>query len=693
MSEESPPALRNDLKMRKITQRGETFYILKEPEKGAYFRFDEPQYLMMTLFDGQRSKEQLIDAFDKASDEYAYDMEALDELLNSARDNTLLERSRKERNAALMEKLKSDRKGMRLQRQGSLLHMRFKLVDPNALFDRIIDKLRWIWSPWGVRATFVLMALAILVVVSQGDRFINDLERVFFQSQSGLWGFMGVWIVALGAIALHEVGHGLTCKHYGGDVDEMGFLLLAFNPCLYCNVNDAWLFEENRHKIYVALAGVWFEMILGAFAAFIWVLVDSDNPVGMICFILMCISTASSLFMNLNPLMKFDGYYILADMLEVPNLRENAISWFSYSLKTKIFRLEAEAPLHPSPREKRVYLTYGGLTVTYLTLMLSGLAVMVYGMVADGMGTFPAILFLFLILKVARLLLGTWPGTFKELIVKFFFSSVKRKIVSGVLFGCFVAALFLYKPPISIVTEGAVDAEMVSIHASEGGFVTQVGYQDDRSLTYGPGGVLFVIQSPDMALEKSQLIAQRAGLDLDQMGAHAIRDPRTLRHSMIQSRTVEEKLASINARMKRLEMTVPDGDWLVYGPPPVIMEGRHVGPGEEVLKLMPRRKRGISVLLEQADLSLVEEGNRAVVQLTGVGERVFHGVVQGVTPVAKAEGPKRLFQVRVALEIPEQVDPPPVELTGRVKILGDPQPLWKHIVRPIRQMFRADLWI
>ncbi len=397
--------------------------------------------------------------------------------MNSVKDYKLLRRSKEEKRAALVEKLKDQRQGRFLQAKGSLLNMRFHLHDPNEFFDRILDRVKWVWSPTGVKISFVLIFISMAMIFIQIDRFVADFERVFFYSQQGEWNFLSVWLVALGAIAVHEIGHGMTCKYFGGDVDDMGFLMLAFQPCLYCNVNDAWLFENNRHKIYVALAGVWIELVLAAFAIFIWSVIEVDNIIGRVCFILATVATASSLFLNLNPLMKFDGYYILSDIMEIPNLRQNSLDWFSFCLKKYLFRLDEEPPLKPSPREKRIYFNYGLLIVLYLTIMLSGIAFIGYDLVADAYGTWGVILFLLLVAKFVKMMTGSWSGVLKEFFMKTMFSTPTRKVISTVLGIGFGAALFLWTPHVVVMSEGEVDVETLPVHAREGGYVTYAGYR------------------------------------------------------------------------------------------------------------------------------------------------------------------------------------------------------------------------
>lgn len=691
---DAPAPLRSDLRVRKIAVKGETTFVIKEPDQQAYYRFDEAQYLMLTLFDGKRQAMQLIDAFDEASDEYAYDEEALNDLIDSAKAFKLLQKTEEEARAAFFEKLRERRRGFRLQAQGSLLFMRFKLLNPKAFFDTIIDSVQFIWSPWGVRVSFLLIGIALFMIMAQGSRFLTDFERVFFFTEQGGWNFFYIWLVAMGAIGFHEIGHGLTCRHFGGEVDDMGFLLLAFQPCFYCNVNDAWLFQNNKHKIYVALAGIWFELVLSALGVFIWSITDVDTLLGRVSFILVTIATASSLFLNLNPLMKFDGYYILSDWLEIPNLRQNALAWFSYTLKRKILRLEVEEPFQPSERERRIFFNYGMLIVVYLTLMLSGLAILGYGWIAEAYGTVGILLFLYLVAKLTKMMIGSWSTTMKEWFTMVFLSSLPRRIVSGLLLFGFVLALFLWTPPIIVLTHGTVEANTRPVNAPENGFVTEIHYQQaSRALDRGEDALLFRLESPTLDLEISQFQSRLSTLQLDRNTAMRDNARAEFRRVGIQTHTAEEQLLDAQDRRKKLQVTIPEGSWTVDGPPPLTLKGRYFTRGEVVVTLIPTDSRRFDVILEQSDLRAVRKGNSARIRLIGAPQHVYTGVVQQVTPVSKVEGPNRLFQVRIEMHLVEGVAPPPLGIQGEVMIRGEKAPLWRHVLRPIRATLRTDLWI
>jgi hypothetical protein len=131
------------------------------------------------------------------------------------------------------------------------------------------------------------------------------------------------WLTLLAITACHESAHGLTCKHHGGEVPEIGFLLLLLMPCFYCNVSDAWLFKDKAKRLWVTLAGGYFELFLWALAVFVWRLTLPGELLHHLALVVVTVC-GGRVFFNFNPLVKLDGYYLLSDLAEVPNLQRRA---------------------------------------------------------------------------------------------------------------------------------------------------------------------------------------------------------------------------------------------------------------------------------------------------------------------------------------------------------------------------------
>jgi putative peptide zinc metalloprotease protein len=171
-------------------------------------------------------------------------------------------------------------------------------------------------------ASVATMLSAVLLVATHFDTFYEKLpsyhEFFSFSTVGYLW-------VALGIVkVIHEFGHGLTCKAFGGEVHEMGALFLVFSPCLYCNVSDAWTMPSKWKRILISFAGIYVELIIASFATFIWWNTPAMPFVNNLSLSLMVVCSVSTVVFNANPLMRYDGYYILADWLEIPNLRERS---------------------------------------------------------------------------------------------------------------------------------------------------------------------------------------------------------------------------------------------------------------------------------------------------------------------------------------------------------------------------------
>ncbi|MBN2216748.1 MAG: hemolysin D, partial [Pirellulales bacterium] len=166
------------------------------------------------------------------------------------------------------------------------------------------------------------------LVLIEFDRFQGALPGfyTFFSPTNALW-----LAITLGVTkVIHEFGHGLTCKHFGGECHEMGVMVLVLTPCLYCNVSDSWMLPNKWQRAAIGAAGMYVEVVLASLATFIWWFsIDASNLLSMICLNVIFISSVSTILFNANPLLRYDGYYILADLTEIPNLRQKATSILS----------------------------------------------------------------------------------------------------------------------------------------------------------------------------------------------------------------------------------------------------------------------------------------------------------------------------------------------------------------------------
>ena len=334
------PRLRRDLTIsRQPTSEG-VIFVIKDPIKNRFYRFPEEAHFIASQLDGQTG----LAAIRKRTEEKFGTLlppEELTAFIGTLTTASLLDTGDGETARARTPFI-----------QGSLLYLRFRAFDPDRLFNYLIGKVGFCFTP----LFMVVSALTILSAVCVAFANWGDAVQGF-ASLFQWWALPLVLTIAVLVVVGHEFGHGLTCKHYGGEVHELGFMLIYFSPALYANVSDAWLFPEKSKRLWVGFAGPYIELFLWALATWTWRLTNTDTLINLIAFIVMVTSGVKTLF-NFNPIIKLDGYYLLSDWLEIPNLRKKAFACLNDTIKricgAKVPRLEKLGR-----RERRILLAYG----------------------------------------------------------------------------------------------------------------------------------------------------------------------------------------------------------------------------------------------------------------------------------------------------------------------------------------------
>ena len=244
----------------------------------------------------------------------------------------------------------------------SVFFARFSLYDPDQLFARMAKPIWWIWTKTCMWISIAIVAAAVVVFVRNASSNEAMMAQFFNFNNLAL-----IWVTTIIIKSIHEFGHGLTCKHFGGEVHEVGAMFLVFTPYFFVNVSDSWVMPDRRHRILVSAAGIYVELVLAAFATFLWAVVQPGQLQQMLYNVII-ISSVSTIFFNANPLMRFDGYYILTDLLEVPNLQGKSRSFVALQIRRLIFganEQDASMARMPLPR-KRLALFYFYAVASYI---------------------------------------------------------------------------------------------------------------------------------------------------------------------------------------------------------------------------------------------------------------------------------------------------------------------------------------
>ena len=192
--------------------------------------------------------------------------------------------------------------------------------------------------------------------------------------------------------AIHELGHGFACKYFGGQVHEIGAMLLYFDLAFFCNVNDAWGFPERRARLWVTAAGSWIQLILASVAGIVWWAMPPGSLLSDFAMATFVVAGILTVIFNLNPLLPLDGYFALMDVLEVPNLRPRAFAYLGWAIKHRLLGMDvAEPPV--DEREQRIFLWYGVLAAAYTGFILYVFAGLMYGWLDHALGALGVLLF------------------------------------------------------------------------------------------------------------------------------------------------------------------------------------------------------------------------------------------------------------------------------------------------------------
>ncbi|MGE3807445.1 MAG: biotin/lipoyl-binding protein [Gemmataceae bacterium] len=446
--------LRHDLVISKQAYDSATFYVVKDPVSLQYFRFDEYDHFLLERMDGNHTLEDIQKLFEEKFRPRRLRLEDLEGLGQRLLQAGLVYNDYPQAGQQLWERRKKRRGREILQKLTNILYIQFPLFDPDPLLGRLLPGLRWMFTRWFFFASVAFMLYALLFVGMHWNAIYNRLPS--YQEFFSFKYFIQLWI-ALGLVKIiHEFGHGLTCKAMGGECHDMGGLLMCLSPCLYMNVSDAWTMPDKWKRILVGVAGIYVELMIAGIATFLWWNTPGWPMVNNLALSLMIVCSLNTVLFNGNPLLRFDGYYVLADWLEIPNLRERANSYLKRVVQKHCLGMEVPPEPTMSLRRRVLFVVYAIASYLYgWIITFSVLYFMSQWLKPYKLGVVSAMLAAY-----AALSMVGWPlwNLIKGLRQRGKLPTMKPKRVSISLAAlAFVVALFFLLPlPVSRVRQTAL---------------------------------------------------------------------------------------------------------------------------------------------------------------------------------------------------------------------------------------------
>ncbi|MBU4273237.1 MAG: HlyD family efflux transporter periplasmic adaptor subunit, partial [Planctomycetes bacterium] len=559
----------------------------------------------------------------------------------------------------------------------NVLCIRFKGFDPERLLNRMYPYFRWIFSPWMMALSCMLMLSALTLVVVEFDVFRSKLPD-FYQFFSIHNAFLLALVLGVTKV-VHEFGHGLTCKHYGGECHEMGVMILVLTPCLYCNVSDSWLLPSKWQRAAIGAAGIYVEVLLASICTFLWWFSQPGQLFNNLCLNVMFISSVSTIIFNANPLLRYDGYYILSDVTEIPNLRQKATSILSRKLGQLCLGLEPpDDPFLPQ-RNQAFFALYSVAAALYRWVVVFSICWFLYKLFQSynleiiGQCMVAAALWGLFIVPLYKL--GKFfyvPGRIDQVKKPRFYTSL------GVLAAALLLFFFLPLPhsvicPLEIQ---ARDAHPVYVEVS--GELAAIDVKPGQRVTSGQP--LAQLENIDLSLEVARLEGSVKEYEarLKSLMQQSFRD----RHVAAQLPQVQEALKTVRDQLeqkiadrRRLRLVAPAAGMVLpptLTPPrdrsdenlppwsgtPLEPEnlGAYLEQGVLFCQVGDPTKLEAVLVVDQADRNLIQRGQRTKIKLEGFSETTIDGEIQEIAESELKVTPRRLATPHGG-EVPTKTDP------------------------------------
>jgi multidrug resistance efflux pump len=730
------PKLRDDL----IVSRQETptgiVHILKDPRSSRFFRLQDLEYQIAHHLDGATPLAAVASA---ANTELGVetDEEGLRPFVEQLRSRGLLEDPNATRPAPTTSR-------------GNILWFRLKAFDPDRLFDRLIGKIGFFFTPYFVVGAIALIAWAIVTAAMHAAEIHADLVRLWRVES-----LVFAWVTILVVTTLHEFAHGLTCKRFGGHVHEIGFLLIYFQPAFYCNISDAWLFPEKSKRLWVTAAGGFFELTLWGLATLLWRVTERGVWISDAALIVMATSAVKQFF-NINPLIKLDGYYLLSDWLEIPNLRQRAFSYVGGLVK-RLLAIPRDALARvPTPRERRVFLAYGVLAVCFSYWLLTVVFLRFAGWLTSNWQGWGFILSTGLFAGVVGSVTGKsllrWPAWLSPRNHRVRLVMLTAGVL-GVLyvvpFELKVGGEFEVAPRQNADVRALVEGTIAQVYVREGDRVrmgdtlarlsdrdlaarlhmadAQLGEKRAQLRLLEAGPRREEVALARLAVEKADdrlRVAQRAHERVQTLAASqaASREELEQAGDTVDLRTTElaqersrlrvleagnrpeaiaamrQELAQAEAEQQQLQqqlgqiwITAPHAG-IVTTPKLHERVGEFVKTGDMIAEVHALESVTAEIAVSERDISEVRVGQRGVVRLRAYPDRAFEGRVTAIAPAATDLPDMRGKFVKVTIELANSEGLLKPQMTGYARIYCGDRRALDVLTRRFRRFIRLEFW-
>jgi putative peptide zinc metalloprotease protein len=498
------PRLRSAAHISRQYYRGERWYVVRDPAGNQFHRLSDAAYRFVGLLDGRHTVGEAWELVGGQLEDDAPTQPEVIQILSQLFSANLLETDIAP-DASIL--LRRHKKLQQRHFQGRLMNVLFPRIpiwDPDAFVTRWMPAVKPFLGRLGAIVWIVMVVSAILVILPQWDELKNSADQAIDPSN---WIFL--WAAFVMIKFIHEMGHAFACRRFGGEVHEMGIMFLVFVPTPYVDASTAWSFSSRWARMFVGAGGMIIELFVASILAFVWAYTRSGTLVHSLAFNVMLIASVTTIIFNANPLLRYDGYYILSDFLEIPNLQQKSREYVLGLIKRHVFRIKSQHPLPP----------VGQRILLFLYAIASGIYRVFVGLMIVLIVTFK-IPVLGVLMAISGVI--TWAGVPIVKLVRYLSldPELQRKRLGAWAFslGCTAALVYLLglMPfPYHVDADAKIEAQQHELlHNGTAGFVSKINVTDGQWVN--KGDTLVQLEDPDQRGELDEMTAHLQAAEVRQ---------------------------------------------------------------------------------------------------------------------------------------------------------------------------------
>lgn len=637
------PRLRSHVRVTRHMYRGQRWYVLIDTASGRYHRFNDNAYYFINRMDGKRTIQEIWDAASAALGDAAPTQDETIMLLGQLHGADLMQCDMLPNLVELFRRQEKQDGSALKQRLSNPFALRFPLVDPQ----KFLARWSYLVEPFLGKATFILWLVVVTAALMLAGSHWTDLTKNIGDRVLVPQNLLLLWLVYPFVKLLHELGHAFAVRKWGGEVHEMGIMLLALTPIPYVNASASAAFTDKKQRMAVAGMGMAVELFIAALALFVWLNAE-QGLISALAYNVMLIGGVSTVLFNGNPLLRYDGYYMLADAIEIPNLSQRSTLYLGYLLKRYLFGIEDVSSPVTAPGEKGWFVFYGIVSFCYRMLVVAGLILFIGG-------KFFLIGVLIAMWAMFSLLAMPLYRTYANFQNSPGYRNKRERIVGVSLLTASVAAICIVAMPLPLWTsaQGIVwMPEQSHVRAGTDCVVVEMVADDNQPVD--KDALLVTCEDPFLAAEVAMIEAR-----LKELYAMYNAEPRHARvkRNILRDEidTLKADLAHGNKRLAALSIRSPASGTFVL-PEAANLPGRFIRQGDLLGYVISNARPVVRMVVPQSEMALVTERTRSVaIRLAELPQTAFASQIERVVPSAGIYLPSRALGTNGGGLIP--VDP------------------------------------